>query len=237
MNECYRNLVLAKVQAAMGAAEALRKIKHKGLKGQLREILIRDLFRPLYPSDIGVGTGEIISARNEHSNQIDVVLYDKSILPPILMEENSGMFPIESVLYTVEIKSILTASAIKSAHETAKQISNMFYLSPLGTKQNPREPYRCAKLHFTLFAFNSDLSLNGKNEIQRYNELRGNDYPFIDVICVVGRGYWYWKEQKWYNWEIKYPLHEVMGFLSGIHNTYREIVKERGTPSFGHYLL
>ena len=43
MNEVYRDLILARVQAAIGAAKSVTGVKHKGLKGQLREIVIRDL--------------------------------------------------------------------------------------------------------------------------------------------------------------------------------------------------
>ena len=85
MNTVYRDLILARVQAAVGAAKAVTNITHKGLKGQLREIVIRDLFSPLLPSDVGIGTGEIISANNRQSGQQDVVIFDKSILPPILL--------------------------------------------------------------------------------------------------------------------------------------------------------
>jgi hypothetical protein len=61
MNTVYRDLILSRVEAAVKAAKAVSNITHEGLKGQLREIVIRDLFYPLLPSDVVVGTGEIIS--------------------------------------------------------------------------------------------------------------------------------------------------------------------------------
>jgi hypothetical protein len=98
MNTAYRDLILARVQAAIGAARASTGITHSGLKGQLREIVIRDLLRPLLPADVGVGTGLIISSDNQESKEQDILLYDKRILPPVVFEEYRGMFPIESVL-------------------------------------------------------------------------------------------------------------------------------------------
>jgi len=59
MNSTYLEMVLARVHAAVGAAQAVRGIGHKGLKGQLREIVIRDLLCPLFPTDVGLGTGEL----------------------------------------------------------------------------------------------------------------------------------------------------------------------------------
>ena len=122
MNNIYRDLILARIHAGIAAAEAVQNMKHKGLKGQLREIVIRDILRPLLPSDIGVGTGEIISYDNKQSREQDIVIFDKRILPPILAEQVHGIFPIESVLYTIEVKSILTANEIKKSHRSASEV-------------------------------------------------------------------------------------------------------------------
>jgi len=91
MNVVYRDLILARAQAAIGAAKAATGVGHSGLKGQLREIVIRDLLRPLFPSDIGLGTGEIITADNQRSRQQDIVVFDKSIVPPVLLEGTTGV--------------------------------------------------------------------------------------------------------------------------------------------------
>src|SRR3989304_5727458 len=98
MNITYRDLVLARIKGVIEHAKATTTVQHQGLKGTLREILIRDLFRPLLPTDIGVGTGEIISAGGKKSRQQDVVIFDRRILPPILFEDFTGIFPVESVL-------------------------------------------------------------------------------------------------------------------------------------------
>src|ERR1017187_4156078 len=95
MNDLYRNLILARIRGAVTMAEAYAGIEHSLLKGELRETVIRELFRPLFPADIGVGTGVIVSAEeNEQSPQQDVVIYDRSILPPLLAEVATGLFPL-----------------------------------------------------------------------------------------------------------------------------------------------
>ena len=120
MNTVYREIIRARAEAAIGAARAVTGIGHTGLKGQLREIVIRDLLRPLFPSDIGLGTGVIITAANQQSQEQDVVVFDKSIVPPILLEGATGLFPIESVIYGIEIKSKLTATELKSSIDSAR---------------------------------------------------------------------------------------------------------------------
>jgi hypothetical protein len=111
MHETYRNFIRVWVEAAVGAGRAATGVSHLGLRGEVREILVRDLFRPLLPADVGVGTGEIISYTNQTSSQTDIILFDRRILPPVLFEDRLGLFPIESVLYAIEVKSKLTATS------------------------------------------------------------------------------------------------------------------------------
>jgi len=113
MNTAYRDLALVRINAAVAAAQAAAKMSHQGLKGQLREIFVRELLRPLLPVYIGLGTGQIITARNKYSPQQDVVVYDTRLLPPFLADPSIGLFPIESVLYSIEVKSKLNATELR----------------------------------------------------------------------------------------------------------------------------
>lgn len=63
MNEVYRNLTLVRAQATVAAARAFSGVDHRGLEGHLREIVMRDLLRPLLPLNIGLGSGKIISLK------------------------------------------------------------------------------------------------------------------------------------------------------------------------------
>jgi hypothetical protein len=76
----------------------------------------------LLPADLGVGTGFIVATDGRESTQQDVVLYDRSVLPPALYDQEAGLFPIESVLYTIEVKSVLTREELLGAHDAAKAL-------------------------------------------------------------------------------------------------------------------
>ena len=128
MNPTYRSIFVARVAAALGAARAVESVHHTGVKGTIREVLIRDLFRPLLPADLGVGTGQIAASDGVLSPQQDVVIYSKDILPPALFEDTIGVFPVESVLATVEVKTTLTATELKSAHDAALMVQTYAYL-------------------------------------------------------------------------------------------------------------
>lgn len=236
MNTVYRNLILARIQAAVEAARAVTKMTHKGLKGQLREIVIKDLFRPLLPADVGVASGQIISSDDRQSREQDVVIFDKRILPPILLEQACGIFPIESVLYAIEVKSKMTANEMKKSHRSATEVMGFRYQSGEYDDFDKPTDHIVGKVISCVFAFDTDLISDIKNEIDRYDQIRGSDDPAIKAICVVGRGYWYLHKGRWKTWQRKSQFDEVVGFIAGVMNTYRRVGSTRKEPRLGKYL-
>ncbi len=245
MNQTYRDFYRARVISAVAAAKAATGISHGGIKGEIREILLRDLFRPLLPADIGVGTGQVISAyTNELSRQQDILLYDRRILPPILFEGRIGLFPIESVLYAIEVKSKLNADELRTSNEAARHLLSL-PVAPgkYDDKGNPVHHVPIKPI-YTIFAFETDLTQHGKTELERYKELLTSDKidltqgPPIRAICVVDRGDWYWDclKEHWKSWNHSYPLEEVVGFIAGVMNTYKIVAASRLEPRLGVYL-
>lgn len=243
MHPTYRNIFRSRIAAAVAAARAVDGIVHDGMRGDSREVLLKDLFRPLLPPNVGAATGEIISHTGLTSTQQDVVLYDRSIIPPVLFEERIGQFPIESVLYSIEVKSKLSATELRKSHAAASELQKMDlapgYIDERGvaTTQDVVRPI-C-----TVFAYDTDLSIDGKGEDIRYMEMIERDGevtelspPPIAAICVVGRGYWYWEEAQWRCFDGNEAFDEIMGFIVGVMNTYKSIIQLRGSPRFGRYL-
>jgi len=205
-------------------AKAVQEIPHRGMLGEVREILVRELFRPLLPSDIGVGTGQLIDSENNVSPQTDIILFDRSLAPPMMLSENLGLFPIESCLYVIEIKSTLNADELRKSHESALAISRLIY----------RQERDYKHVRYVLFAFRSDQS--HRSECQRYQHFYENLPnqssiplpPPIRALCVVGREYGHERDGKWTG--KKYSddaCNEVLLFIGGIVNTYRDIAASR----------
>ena len=92
---------------------------HAGLKGQLREILVRELLRPLPPLDFVLATGQVVSAYGDVSDQVDIGACDRRLVPPILFESVSGVLPLEAKLFVVEVKSTLDAGELRRADAAA----------------------------------------------------------------------------------------------------------------------
>jgi hypothetical protein len=185
----------------------------------------------------------IISANNDQSPQQDVVLIDKSIVPPVVFEGVTGIFPIESVLFAIEVKKTLDAPELTTSIEKAIKLSQLRLLSGKHEDNDvPIVTYPWPPVS-AILAFVSDLNLNGKTELERFitrlSLIQGYsaDEPPIQVICVVGRGCWYWKRTEWKCWPKNYPLQEVMSFLATIMNSYKKIRETRWAPRLGEYLL
>lgn len=230
----YHQVYHSRVEATLSACETISTLSHPGEKGRIREILIQQLFRPLLPSDLGIGSGFIVSSNGEVSCQHDIVIYDKAILPPILFDLSTGFFPIESVLYSIEIKSKLTRQELKSSHIAAQYLARLPLLGIDGkfSFDGPR-PIS------SVFALGSDLKDVGQSETERYNRIRNGEPAFISVICVVGRGYWWQDDGVWRDWPEKHHLSEVIGMLGGIMNSLPRMYEQRRTarPPFGTYLI
>lgn len=237
MNKAYRDLFISRITAAIGTARAAAEVTHTGVKGTIREILIRDLFRPLLPSDVGIGTGHIATAQGESSPQQDVIIYNRRILPPVLFEESTGIFPVESVLAIVEVKTTLTATELRSAYENAKTIQHYSYLSGARVRGGEQPTLHNIKnAIFTIFALNSDLAVGGKTELERFTELYAGVDPPVRAICVSGRGYLFYTDE-WCYIPMSDEHQETMSFIVGLIDMLFEVGLTRQQPGLVAYLM
>jgi hypothetical protein len=222
----------------VGQSRALGDLRNPGLKGALRELLLKELFLPVFPSDLGAGTGVIITAFDEQSPQQDIVIYNKAILPPILVE-NAGAFPVESVLYSIEVKSHLTKDELRQCNHNARDLMKLRFTAGSHDANGSPIDHPVAGVMPVVFAFASDLTGLGKTEIDRLDEIRGIEAPGVRVICVIGGGYWFWSEVKnsWVSWKVVSEYDEVIGFLAGVTNSLHNIGATRRNPRFGRYLV
>lgn len=251
MHKAYADLVRARSAAAIAEAAALREVQHQGLLGSLRETVLRQLLSPLLPVTMGVGTGVVIGHDGTQSSQIDIVIYDRTLLPPLLLQE-AGLIPIEAALALIEVKSTLNMAGLRQAHAMSVEIGGIPMLSGEFTPDDA--PLAHGPLHPTcgVFAFSSDLK-PGADEYARYEEMLAGSRAALRHICVAGRSY-YWARSasidpstpppppgapppmEWIRWAENEAHDEVLGFLSVLLNTLPVISRSRGMPRIGRYL-
>jgi len=197
------------------------------------------LLLPLLPPSIGVSSGVIISWQGHQSPQMDVIIYDKTLLPPFLLAEK-GLIPIEAVLFAIEVKSKLTLEELRDSHLAAATLLTFPALP--GRDFLPDEDeirWEFKSPISAVFAFSSSLTAPGSTELARYEDYLasiGTTDPALFQICVAGREFCRRAGGMWSHWPRSDPHDEVLGFLAAIMNTIPSLSASRGTPSMGRYV-
>lgn len=240
-NDLFRDRVINQILTAVSESSNARRVEHPSLQGRVREIALDHLFRPLLPFGLEIGTGKVIDNGSYQSRQIDLIIYSRSILPSLMYSESEGMFPAESCFYAIEVKSRTSASEIRDAIAKADSLRRIRYLPGAYDSESRPKNHRFTPIIPAFFAFDSDLRKTGKSELERYQELDPNfrNKPSLVAICVVGRGYWYYRaiDKKWISHPPTPDYDEVVDFLSGVINTIPDAMASRGHPRLGNYLM
>ena len=104
-------------------AERAGIFKHPSITGDVREAIVRDALRHLLPPAVEIGKGKVIGSDCEPSQQIDIVIFDGRF--PILRQGDDALYPVEGVIATVQVKSLLTRKEMANALENAFSVMRM----------------------------------------------------------------------------------------------------------------
>jgi hypothetical protein len=243
-------MVESDIGRAIEAAKAARLFDHRGLKGRAREIFITNLLEPfLYPT-MGICTGIVVDSLDHQSKQIDVIIYDKQVVPPILMKEGEGIIPCESVLASIEIKSQLTRDELRNGILNAisiKQLQPHPSCVPVDCNLQPLSQ----TFHLpsgVIFAFDSDLSGTDLTELDRINDIIQeigwtDPNPPIAELCVAERICYNWGKtlgetrDTWKTTPHNEHYEEIINFIMGVINSCRTTSITRGKAYFGTYVV
>lgn len=157
--------VAARMEALLVESKSITNtFGHNGVRGTIREIFVKQFLEPFLPPQIGIGTGEIINHQGGRSKQLDVVLYNKDRVPPVLISGSDiGLFPWECVVSVIEVKSALNISVLEESHQNAasvKQVySNLNERDVLVSGLKPLDNmFSYGPVPYYVFAFDTDLS-------------------------------------------------------------------------------
>ncbi len=68
-NNIFRARTIAQIEAALVEYDLSGELGHQGVKGLLREIVVRNLLAPILPPLVEIGTGIIVDAHGKQSSQ------------------------------------------------------------------------------------------------------------------------------------------------------------------------
>lgn len=253
-NQLFVDDLRLRIESAITAARHASELRHPGLTGTVREILVRELIRPVLPPHIEIGTGKIVDHIGNASAEVDIVVYDRSVLPPLLYGGDSslGVFPVEACLYAIQVKSTSSLANLQEVVTQGKSLAQLAYLrEACGPNGNP-----IRRVIPAYFAFATDLATKPEHglvpEVERWRrehseaDLQYEDvwtdgwttlpYPPLRVLCVVGQGYGFYTGQHYATFPASRDRAEVVAFITGVANTLlRPSARDRGLP-FGYYL-
>lgn len=184
-------------------------LEHEGEKGAFREYFVSSLIKPCLPFHFDVGSGVVVDRYGKQSRQSDVIIYDKRMMPPILEVGGRGIYPIDSVMCVLEVKSCLKSSHYNSLADAA------FRLSPRnidGLKVCVKGNLEKGETYYPLYAIFSFTSDAEKDELVRAREQVGNGYEISELFKLIGvldKGVW---SQSGYNTKGKLAIDNVSKF-------------------------
>jgi hypothetical protein len=219
MTTKHFDYIANRIAAAKINADSLASnIGHQGIVGQIRELAARDCVEPFLTQSYQCGSGKVIDSAQNLSDQIDLVVYHRKVVPPILVSRDLGLYPVECVRYVFEVKATLTATEVKDANKKFRSVSRLISFPK---KQSDGSIKGGAMPSTVLIAFGSDIS---GSELDRYLKHTEGEYPPCTVLCVIGKGYWFFdaKTKSWYGQEStagSAPFTEFCMFITGFMNT------------------
>lgn len=216
MTTRYYDYIVEKILTAQRTANSLaNRIEHHGLEGQIREIAVQECIEPFLTHSFHCGTGKIIDSFQSLTDQLDLIVYQTKAAPPILINRDLGLFPVECCKYAIEVKSRLNSTEIK---DSIKKFNSIKKLVSYPRKQADGSITSGGLPATVLFAFDSDVT---GSEIERFLKYETSDFPATTVLCVLGKGYWFYAGNAWHGQQASpdKPFHEFCMFITGFMNT------------------
>lgn len=170
MNPHYRELADSIIRHALERSQSAAWLRHLGLRGRARETFAMSMLTPFLDPSLGICTGVIVDSLGNSSSQIDIIIYDKSLIPSVMLSVSEGIVPVESVLAAVEVKSKLTPGEISGAVRNARSVKALrpdFREVYDGSADTPMSPIG-GKLSVPcfLYAFSSSVTSSKTEEMR-----------------------------------------------------------------------
>lgn len=112
----------AKALKQLGDDVALAK--HSVNLGNAREGLITNFLKQNLPNNIEYHSGELCDRKGCRSGQIDIILHP-NLSPKINLYNTINIFPVETVLAIIEVKSSLDKRSLTKAMESCFKVKNL----------------------------------------------------------------------------------------------------------------
>lgn len=100
------------------------RIEHNLEDGKYREYLVKRILSKIVPSKYEITNGFVIDSDNNKSDEMDIIIYDKSYVPPFF-DETYTVVPIEAVIAVIQVKTTLTWDQLTSSIKNLNSIDKL----------------------------------------------------------------------------------------------------------------
>ena len=111
--DIFRSAFAQRAKVLFQDNEKRNNLRHPGEFGTYREAITRDFLQSFLPQRLAIDTGFIVNALGDVSGQIDLVIYDPSLTPPLESKNRQRFFPVETVVAAGEVKSDMDKGQFK----------------------------------------------------------------------------------------------------------------------------
>lgn len=174
-------------ELALKLKRAAHSISHAGTHGSVNEDHWIEVFRAYLPNRYEVATGIVIDSLGNHSDQIDIIIFDRHFTPTLLDQQNHRYIPAEAVYAVFESKPHFDKSYLEYAGDKAASVRRLHRTSVAiahaGGVYKPKE-------HFPILAgivAPKSSWADGLSESFKKN-LPAGDQEQLDCGCALDHG-------------------------------------------------
>lgn len=170
-------------------ATVRKSFGHPGTKGDASEKVWLEMFKKYLPCRYQAETAHVVDSKDNFSDQIDVVIFDRQYSPFIFHYEGKMIIPAESVYAVFEAKQAINAGEVAYAQEKVASVRRLHRTSlpiPYAKGTYPAKPL--IPIYGGLLTFESDWTPPfGTPFLDAL--AKGDADSHLDIGCVAAHGY------------------------------------------------
>lgn len=101
-------------------------LTHDASIGTAREAIVRGVLRNFLPGSVQIGSGQVLDSRGQLSKQVDVVVA-RGTAPVFRFDGEISAFLYETVLATIEVKSMLYRERLNEALDNCRSVKDLAF--------------------------------------------------------------------------------------------------------------
>ncbi len=241
MSDYILDKLRGSARLAIDEAKNTEKVGNTDVVGRLREILIENVLGPWLPPYVSCGTGAVLDDVTVAHPQNDIVIFDTSLVPPILVGSRSkeGAFLYNGTLVRIEVKSKLKKADVTNFVHACKEMCKLHFVRPEGgwlDDVSDPLPKMWGPLNM-LFAYTSDLSGEDADadcrrvqEVMRAENVEPSS-GLVSALCIPGKGLWKpaRKDGPWHKLNSAKAEDHLAWFVAVVSNVcFSEHIKRQG---------